>query len=65
MPTTERTDPFSRFNFLLEIAGITQDSIVAGFSEVSGLANETEVIEYREGNERMKSPRKIPGLAVS
>ena len=62
MPTTERTDPFSRFNFLLEIAGITQDSIVAGFSEVSGLANEPEVIEYREGNERMNSPRKIPGL---
>jgi len=42
----------------LEIDGVTK----AGFSEVSGLASETEVIEYREGNEKVNTPRKIPGL---
>lgn len=58
MPATRRNDPFGRYNFLLEIEGVTQ----AGFSEVGGLTNETEVIEYREGNDKVNSPRKIPGL---
>jgi len=53
----KRNDPYSRFNFLLEIDGVTK----AGFSEVSGLTTETTVIEYREGNERATT-RKIPGL---
>ena len=58
MPAGSRTDPYSRFNFLLEIGGVTQ----AGFSEVSGLVSETEVIEYREGGDKRNTPRKIPGL---
>jgi phage tail-like protein len=58
MPAGSRKDPFGRFNFLLEIEGVTE----AGFSEVSGLANETEVIEYREGGDKVNSPRKLPGL---
>jgi len=58
MPASSRKDPFGRFNFLLEIEGVT----AAGFSEVSGLANETEVIEYREGGDKVNSPRKLPGL---
>lgn len=58
MPASSRKDPFGRFNFLLEIEGVTE----AGFSEVGGLANETEVIEYREGNDKVNSPRKLPGL---
>ena len=52
-----RNDPYCRFNFVLEIDGVTK----AGFSEVSGLTTETTVIEYREGNERATT-RKIPGL---
>lgn len=51
------TDPFANFNFLLEIEGIT----IAGFSEVTGLNSEQNVIEYREGNEGI-TPRKLPGL---
>ncbi len=39
------TDPYNAFNFRVEIAQIT----VAGFSEVSGLAFETEVEAFREG----------------
>jgi len=51
------TDPFASFNFLLEIDGIVK----AGFSEVTGLNSESNVIEYREGNEGI-TPRKLPGL---
>jgi phage tail-like protein len=51
------TDPYTSFNFLLEIDGITR----AGFSECTGLNAESNVIEYREGNEAI-TPRKLPGL---
>ena len=51
------TDPFTSYNFLLEIEGIT----IAGFSEVTGLNSEQNVVEYREGNEGI-TPRKLPGL---
>lgn len=40
-----RDDPYTSFNFVLEIGGI----IVGGFSEISGLQVETEFEEYREG----------------
>jgi phage tail-like protein len=47
MPETgARTDPYSAFNFLVEIDGVT----VAGFSECSGLTSETDAIEYRNGD---------------
>jgi len=52
-----QADPFASFNFKLEIAGIT----VAGFSEVTGLNTEQNVIDYREGQELI-TPRKLPGL---
>ncbi len=51
-------DPFSNSNFKLEISGIT----VAGFSECTGLNTETNVIDYREGQENI-TPRKLPGLS--
>lgn len=51
------TDPFASFNFLVEIDGIAK----AGFSEVTGLNTETNVIEYREGTDDI-TPRKLPGL---
>lgn len=57
MATGDRDDPFSSFNFLVEIDGVTK----AGFSEVSGLSMTTDVIEYRNGNEDI-TPRKLPGL---
>ena len=58
MPTEEL---FGAYNFLLEIAGITQDSktIVGGFKSVSGMDCETEVIEFKQGNDRVV--RKKPG----
>ena len=52
-----KTDPLGSFNFLLEINGVQ----AAGFSEVTGLDSETDIIEYREGNEEI-TVRKLPGL---
>lgn len=58
MPATgSRNDPYSSFNFLVEIDGVT----VAGFSEASGLTTETDPIEYRNGDEDI-TVRKLPGL---
>src|SRR5262245_37122273 len=57
MPAPTRTDPFRSFNFLVEIDGI----VSAGFASVSGLAGELQVIEYREGADKLSSSRKLPG----
>ncbi len=58
MPTEEL---FGAYNFLLEVSGITGDSktIVGGFKTVSGMDSETEVIEFKQGNDRVV--RKKPG----
>jgi phage tail-like protein len=53
-----RDDPYKGFNFIVEIDGIS----VAAFCEVSGLASETAVIEYRNGSDRANTVRKLPGL---
>jgi len=53
-----RNDPLRNVRFRVEIDG----EEVAGFSEVSGLSVETDVIEYREGNEKQSIVRKLPGL---
>jgi phage tail-like protein len=57
MATGSRNDPYTAFNFVLEIDGLK----VAGFSEVSGLNTETDIIEYRNGDED-HTVRKLPGL---
>ena len=59
MANGQRNDPFSQFNFLIEIDGVVK----GGFSECSGLTSDTNIIEYREGNEKQLTVRKLPGLA--
>jgi phage tail-like protein len=54
----QRTDPYSQFNFLIEIDGVVK----GGFSECSGLTSDTNVIDYREGNEKQLTLRRLPGL---
>jgi phage tail-like protein len=56
MAPPQRNDPYEAFNFLVEIEGVAR----AAFSAVSGLENETAVIEYRSGAENVM--RKLPGL---
>lgn len=54
--------PYGAFNFQVSLGGTDPGDIKAGFSEVSGLSMEVQVIEYRAGNYRSESPIKIPGL---
>ena len=54
----QRDDPYSQFNFLIEIDGVVK----GGFSECSGLTTDTNVIDYREGNEKQLTARRLPGL---
>jgi phage tail-like protein len=52
---------YGAYNFLLEVTGITQDSkiIVGGFKSVSGMDSETEIVEFKQGNDTIV--RKKPG----
>lgn len=55
MPNNEH--PLSNFHFKVEWGGAK-----LGFTEVSGLDFETEVIEYREGAHKKYNKTKQPGL---
>lgn len=50
--------PLPKFHFQVEWG----DGFRIGFTEVSGLDFETEVIEYREGNSKKYNKSKQPGL---
>lgn len=50
--------PLPKFHFRVEWG----DGFRIGFTEVSGLDFETEVIEYREGNSKKYNKTKQPGL---
>ncbi len=54
----ERVNPYSAFNFVVEIDGAP----IAAFQEVSGLDSENTPIEYREGADAMNTTRKLPGI---
>ncbi len=58
MASGDRKDPVRGFNFRLEIDGIDR----GGFREVSGLDTSQDPVEYREGNEKPLTVRKLPGL---
>lgn len=57
---TTRFDPYKSFKFDVIISGDTVFAR-AGFSKVSGLKMESEVIEYREGGDA-NTVQKSPGL---
>lgn len=56
--TTNEIWPISKFHFIVNI-----DGIECAFQEVSGLETETQVIEYRKGNNKQFSTIKMPGIA--
>ena len=58
---TLRERPYVQFNFLVDLGNGTEGA-EAGFQEVSGIGMEVTVSEYRNGNERENSVRKITGL---
>lgn len=60
-----RERPYVQFNFLVDLGDGTTDGPQAGFQEVSGIGMEVTVAEYRNGNEKENSVRKITGLNKS
>ncbi len=62
MPTF-RENPYSSFNFLVSLGGDQGDgsegTVIGAFSDVSGLGTEVNYAEYRNGNEKFNTVRKI------
>ncbi len=59
-----RENPYPAFNFIVAL-GDAQGSgdlgaIVGGFSDVSGLGMEVKYSEYRNGNDKVSTVRKVP-----
>jgi len=63
MPTFRET-PYGAFNFIVSLGGAQGDggegTIIGGFSDVSGLGTDVSYSEYRNGNERFNTVRKVP-----
>jgi phage tail-like protein len=59
---TLRDRPYTCFNFLVDLGDGVTEGPNAGFSEVSGLGLEVQMIEYRTGNSKENQVMKIAGL---
>ena len=61
---TFRDNPYGAFIFIVYNGGDQGDgalgTIVGGFSDVSGLGTEVSYSEYRNGNEKFNTVRKVP-----
>src|ERR1700759_4430124 len=64
MPTLRTSSPYGAFNYLVSLSGSQGDgsegTIIGGFSDVSGLGVDINYSEYRNGNEKVNTSRKIP-----
>jgi phage tail-like protein len=58
----QRDRPYVQFNFLVDLGTGNTDGYDAGFQEISNIGTEVTVAEYRNGNEKENSVRKITGL---
>ena len=57
-----RDNPYGEFNFLVDLGTGDTEGPEAGFQEVSAIGMEVAVVEYRNGNDRLNSVRKLTGL---
>lgn len=56
---TLRNNPYGAFNFLVSLGTGNETSVIAGFSDVSGLGTEINYSEYRNGNDPVNTVRKV------
>jgi phage tail-like protein len=59
----QRDRPYAQFNFLVDLGTGNTDGLHAGFQECSEIGMSVDVVEYRNGNEKENSVRKLTGLA--
>ena len=57
-----RDRPYTQFNFLVDLGTGDTSGPEAGFQECSSITTSVDVIEYRNGNDKDNSPRKVTGL---
>jgi len=57
-----RERPYAQFNFLVDLGTGSTEGPEAGFQECSEIGMSVDVIEYRNGNEKENSVRKLTGL---
>ena len=57
-----RDDPYTNFNFLVDLGTGESSGPDAGFEEVHLPEMWVDVIEYRNGNDKQNSARKLTGL---
>jgi phage tail-like protein len=57
-----RDRPYVQFNFLVDLGTGNTEGPEAGFQEMSNIGMEVTVSEYRTGNSKENSVRKITGL---
>ena len=57
-----RDRPYNQFNFLVDLGTGNAEGPQAGFQECSQIGMEVAVAEYRNGNDKENSVRKITGL---
>ena len=59
-----RENPYGAFNYIVSLGGSQGDgsegTVIGGFSDVSGLSTEVNYSEYRNGNEKFNTVRKVP-----
>jgi len=60
-----RDRPYVQFNFLVDLGDGSTDGPDAGFQEISGIGTELTIAEYRNGNMKENSVRKISGMNKS
>jgi phage tail-like protein len=56
---TQRNNPYGAFNFLVSLGDGDEASVIAGFSDVSGIGTEINYSEYRNGNDVVNTVRKL------
>ena len=64
MAVLREQTPYGAFNFIVALGGDQgtgdEGQVVGGFSDVSGLGVDVSYSEYRNGNERVNTARKVP-----
>lgn len=56
---TFRNNPYGAFNYLVSLGTGDESTVIAGFSDVSGLGSEINYSEYRNGNDKANTVRKV------
>jgi phage tail-like protein len=60
LATSAASRPYGAYNFLVKISGYNSS---AAFTECVIPAAEIDVMEYREGNDKLNTVHKLPGMA--